>query len=60
MSEHTISLVRFSDPYATCTTCRAAARWMVDGTTACDRHIHIWAERHADRRERESIVVGGR
>jgi hypothetical protein len=38
----------FRERFATCASCRAAARWLVNGTTSCDRHLALWQRRAAE------------
>ena len=42
-----VKVTRFHERFTKCASCRAEARWMVNGTTTCDRHRPTWERRAA-------------
>jgi hypothetical protein len=40
-----VSVTRYSERFTKCASCRSDARWMVNGTTTCDRHRELWIRR---------------
>lgn len=45
----TVEVRPFLDQFSNCSSCRASARWMVDGTLTCDRHLTQWTRHAVDR-----------
>lgn len=40
-----VEVTRYRERYMKCASCRSDARWMINGTTACDRHRPTWIRR---------------
>lgn len=55
-----IEAVPFRERFTTCASCRAEARWMVAGTTTCDRHRSTWIRRASERAEVTTPKGGAR
>lgn len=38
-------VIRYRERFVTCASCRSEARWLVDGTSSCDKHKDLWVRR---------------
>ena len=41
----TVTIRPYRERYMKCASCNSDARWMVNGTTTCDRHKATWIRR---------------